>query len=440
MGLSFSPAAIIRHKRDGETLSPEEINAFVSGVVDGTFADYQASALLMAIWLNGMEAEETAALTQAMRTSGEVLDLPSSGRPRFDKHSTGGVGDKVSLVLAPLVTACGLAVPMISGRGLGHTGGTLDKLEAIPGYQVFLDEPHLRRQLEEVGCFIAGQTPRLVPADRTLYALRDVTATVESIPLICASILSKKLAAGLDGLVLDVKYGSGAFFPHPAKARALADALVATARSCGLATMALLTSMEEPLGRTAGNAPEVAEAVACLEGKGPEDTMAVTMALATQMLLRAGIVRIAEEADDLLTRALFRGEAREVFNRMVAAQGGDTTALQNGAAGLPQAKCTREILHTGEEGYIFAVEARLVGEATLALGAGRRRKEDDVDLAAGISQLVKRSQFIRAGERLGTLHASTEGALDAGESLLRQAIQVTAEAPPRRPLMAEVVG
>ncbi|HVW21544.1 MAG TPA: thymidine phosphorylase, partial [Opitutaceae bacterium] len=294
-GILF-PQHVIARKRDGHALTREEIGAFVRGATDGSWADYQLSAFLMAVCIQGMTAEETGALTEAMMRSGTVADLSNVRRPKVDKHSTGGVGDKVSLPLAPMVAVCGAAVPMISGRGLGHTGGTLDKLESIPGFRVGLSLPEYRAQVERVGVALIGQTAELAPADKKLYSLRDVTATVESIPLICASILCKKLAEGIDALVLDVKYGSGAFLPEPGKGRELARAMVGAAKAVGKPTRALLTAMEQPLGRAVGNALEVAESIACLRGQGPADLMEVTYALGEQMLLLAGVAKSASEA------------------------------------------------------------------------------------------------------------------------------------------------
>ena len=308
---------IIAHKRDGLALSRSELEQFVDGVVSGDFRDYQASALLMAIVLKGMTAEETSWLTEAMMRSGRIVELPEIRRPKVDKHSTGGVGDKVSLILAPLAAACGLCVPMMSGRGLGHTGGTLDKLEAIPGFRTLLSDAEYRSQLQSIHQAMIGQSDDMVPADRKLYALRDVTATVESIPLICASILSKKLAEGIDALVLDVKFGHGAFMPDEAAGRKLADSLVAISARMGKPTTALLTRMDEPLGRMIGNSLEVIEAIKCLRGEGPADLMEVTYALGAEMLVLGGLHTTQAEAMVALKAAIANGRALEGFRALV---------------------------------------------------------------------------------------------------------------------------
>ena len=332
------PQHIIARKRDGHALTGGEIAAFVRGATDGSWADGQLGAMLMAIYFRGMTAEETAALTQAMMRSGAVADLTAVRRPKVDKHSTGGVGDKVSLHLVPMAAACGVAVPMVCGRGLGHTGGTLDKLEAITGFRVGLPLAEYAAQVARIGAAIVGQTAELVPADRKLYALRDVTATVESIPLISASIMSKKLAEGIDALVLDVKFGRGAFMPDRAQARELAAALVAIGHAVGKPVRALLTAMEQPLGRSVGNALEVAESIACLRGKGPADLMEVTYALGEQMLLLTGVVETAGRRPPAARREpSLSGAALAKFREIVAAQGGDT-AMVDDPERLPQAR------------------------------------------------------------------------------------------------------
>ncbi|HEY1110317.1 MAG TPA: thymidine phosphorylase, partial [Opitutaceae bacterium] len=313
MATKLFPQHVIASKRDGQALTADELASFVRGATDGSWADYQLSAMLMAIFLRGMDAEETAALTEAMMRSGIVADLKSVPWPKVDKHSTGGVGDKISLHLAPMVAVCGAAVPMISGRGLGHSGGTLDKLESIAGFRVGLTLPEYRTQLEKVAVSLIGQTKELAPADKKLYALRDVTATVECIPLICASILSKKLAEGIDALVLDVKFGAGAFMKDKARARELATMLVSVAKRLGKPTRALLTAMEQPLGRAIGNALEVAESIACLRGQGPADVMEVTYALGEHMLLLAGVAKDATEARKKLEQGIASGAALAKF-------------------------------------------------------------------------------------------------------------------------------
>ena len=321
--MRIMPQEIIAHKRDGLALSRAEVEQFVSEVVSGEFKDYQSSALLMAILLKGMTPEETVWLTEAMMRSGRIVDLPEITRPKVDKHSTGGVGDKVSLILAPLVAACGLCVPMMSGRGLGHTGGTLDKLEAIPGFRTELTDVDYRAQLASLHQAMIGQSADIVPADRKLYALRDVTATVESIPLICSSILSKKMAEGIDSLVLDVKCGLGAFMKTEVEARQLSESLVAISASMGKPTTAILTRMDEPLGHMIGNSLEVIESIDCLRGKGPADLMEVTYALCAEMLILGGIQSNREDAMSALKAAIDSGAALEGFRALVEAQGGD---------------------------------------------------------------------------------------------------------------------
>ncbi|HEY9247487.1 MAG TPA: thymidine phosphorylase, partial [Rariglobus sp.] len=323
MSMTLLPQLVIARKRDGHALSSEEIAAFVRGATDGSWADYQLSAMLMAIFVRGMTTAETVALTDAMMKSGVIADLSSVKAPKVDKHSTGGVGDKISIHLAPMIAACGVAVPMISGRGLGHTGGTLDKLEAIPGFRVGLSLEEYRERVETVGCALIGQTKDLAPADKKLYALRDVTATVECLPLICASIMCKKLAEGIDALVLDVKFGGGAFMKKKEDARALAQAMVDIGNAMGKPTRALLTAMDQPLGRAVGNALEVAESVACLKGEGPADLMEVTYALGAEMLCLAKVAQDAKEARARLEAVVANGAALGKFREIVAAQGGD---------------------------------------------------------------------------------------------------------------------
>src|SRR4051812_33552064 len=331
------PQHVIARKRDGHALTRTEIESFVRGATDGSWADYQLSAMLMAIFLRGMTPEETALYTEAMMRSGFVADLSNVKQPRADKHSTGGVGDKISLHLAPMIAACGVAVPMISGRGLGHSGGTLDKLESIPGFRVNLSTAEYRAQVERIGLCLIGQTAELAPADKKLYALRDVTGTVECVPLICASILSKKLAEGTQFLVGDVKFGRGAFMKDKAKARELAQALVRVSNAMGTPMRAVLTAMDEPLGRTVGNALEVAESIACLQGRGPADTMAVTYALGEQMLLLAKTATSAGDARKHLEASVANGAALQKLRELIQAQGGDASVLDD-VGRLPQAR------------------------------------------------------------------------------------------------------
>jgi thymidine phosphorylase len=414
---------VIRTKRDGGRLSTEQIEWFIRAYTDGLVADEQASALLMAIFLRGMEADELTAWTAAMIASGEVLDLSGVGRPTVDKHSTGGVGDKISLILCPLVAACGAAVPQLSGRGLGHTGGTLDKLEAIAGWRAQLSTQEMIRVLAEVGGVICGAGEHLAPADRKLYALRDVTGTVESIPLIASSIMSKKIAEGTAALVLDVKVGSGAFMPDVASARRLAETMVALGDAHAVRTIALLTDMNTPLGRACGNAMEVAEAVEVLQGGGPSDVVAETLALAAVMVEMAGL-----DADP--ARVLASGRALECWETMIRAQGGDPTAP------LPEAAHRADVLAT-EAGYVQRLDARAVGVAAWRLGAGRARKEDSVDPAAGVICLAKPGDAVDVGQVLLELHADRPDRFDGARAALAGAIDIGQVPPPARPLIIE---
>jgi pyrimidine-nucleoside phosphorylase len=432
------PQHIIAKKRDGEVLSREEIGAFVRGATDGSWADYQLSALLMAIYLRGMTPEETALYTEAMMNSGVVADLRSVKLPKADKHSTGGVGDKVSLHLAPMVAACGVAVPMISGRGLGHTGGTLDKLESIPGFRVNLSMAEYRAELEQIGLSLIGQTAELAPSDKKLYALRDVTATVECIPLICGSILAKKLAEGIDVLVLDVKFGRGAFMKDKAKARELAQALVSVATAMGKPTRAVMTAMEQPLGRNVGNALEVIESIECLEGRGPADTMEVTYALAEQMLVLAGVAQTAAEARVALEWSISSGAALEKLRAMITAQGGDARVVDEPER-LPQAKF-KVALAAPRAGFVQDVDAMGVALAALRLGAGRVKAADGVDHAVGVSDLVKVGELVVAGGPLCVIHANDEAGLAAAREMIARAIVVGDVAGTTPQLIDEVIG
>jgi pyrimidine-nucleoside phosphorylase len=438
MGAVLFPQHVIARKRDGAELERGEIEAFVRGATDGSWADYQLSALLMAIYLKGMTARETAAMTEAMMRSGEVADLSAIPGPKADKHSTGGVGDKVSLHLAPMAAACGVVVPMVSGRGLGHTGGTLDKLEAIPGFRVGLSIAEYREQLGRIGLALIGQTAELAPADRRLYALRDVTATVESIPLICASILSKKLAAGIDVLVLDVKFGRGAFMRDKARARELAAAITSVALAMGKPTRAVLTSMEEPLGHAVGNALEVAESIGCLKGKGPRDLMEVTYALGAQMLVLAGVAGDAADARARLEKSVSSGTALGKFREMVVAQGGDVRVADEPGR-LPQASLRRP-LAARRSGFVTDVDAMGVAFAALRLGAGRARAEDSIDPAVGVDGLLKMGEPVESGVALCTIHANSEDAAREAAEILERAIVVGDAARPPARLVEEVLG
>ena len=430
------PQHVIARKRDGRVLANEEIEAFVRGATDGSWADYQLTAMLMAIYLNGMTAEETAAYTQAMMNSGVVADLSSIRGIKVDKHSTGGVGDKVSLPLAAMVVACGVPVPMISGRGLGHTGGTLDKLESIPGFNVNLSLEAYRNQIAEIGCALIGQSADLAPSDKKLYALRDVTATVECVPLICGSIMCKKLAEGIDGLVLDVKFGRGAFMKDIEKARILAAAMVEIGRAMGKDVRALLTTMDQPLGRAVGNAVEVAESIACLRGEGPADLMEVTYALGVEMLLIGQVAQDANEAQAMLEGVVQSGAALNVFRKIIAAQGGDARVCDDPDGLLPRA-AQRVPLQSPKAGIVQDVDAMAVALAALRLGAGRSRAEDPVDHAVGITDLVKVGEAVEIGQPLCVIHANDDDTWAEAEVMLRDAIIVGEGAVTTPPLVAE---
>jgi pyrimidine-nucleoside phosphorylase len=432
------PQHVIARKRDGHALTREEVAAFVRGATDGSWADYQLSAMLMAVVWRGMSAQETAHYTEAMMHSGTVADLSRLRLPKSDKHSTGGVGDKVSLHLAPMVAACGVAVPMISGRGLGHTGGTLDKLESIPGFRVNLTLGAFRAQVGKIGLALIGQTAELAPADKKLYALRDVTGTVECIPLICGSILSKKLAEGIDTLVLDVKFGRGAFMKHQAAARELARALVTVATAMGKPTRAVLTAMEQPLGRAVGNALEVAESIDCLNGRGPADTMEVTFALGEQMLLLAKVAKTKAAARERLAAALANGAARKKFREMVAAQGGDVRTVDDPAR-LPRAKFQAPLL-ASRAGFLHTVDAMGVALAALRLGAGRARAEDRIDHAVGLSGLVKIGERVARGAPLCVIHANDRKALADAKRKLAEAIVIGIRPAKAPKLIGEIIG
>lgn len=427
--MSIMPQEIIAHKRDGLALSRAEVEQFVSEVVSGEFKDYQSSALLMAILLKGMTPEETVWLTEAMMRSGRIVDLPEITRPKVDKHSTGGVGDKVSLILAPLVAACGLCVPMMSGRGLGHTGGTLDKLEAIPGFRTELTDVDYRAQLASLHQAMIGQSADIVPADRKLYALRDVTATVESIPLICSSILSKKMAEGIDSLVLDVKCGLGAFMKTEVEARQLSESLVAISASMGKPTTAILTRMDEPLGHMIGNSLEVIESIDCLRGKGPADLMEVTYALCAEMLILGGIQSNREDAMSALKAAIDSGAALEGFRALVEAQGGDGAVVDDYNC-LPRTEKTKDIsLNNGSPMYVEGLDARSFGDAACLLGAGRVSTDSIIDPSVGIELLKKVGHVVQANEAIVRIHYQGRDSLEAAEARLENAIKLSVEKP-----------
>lgn len=426
------PQEIIRRKRDGLVLSPEEIDLFVEGLAKESFTDAQVSALAMAIFLNGMEREEAVALTLAMRDSGETLDWSDLPGPVTDKHSTGGVGDNVSLMLAPIVAACGAYVPMISGRGLGHTGGTLDKMDSIPGYTSQPDNALFARTVRECGCAIIGQTAKLAPADRRFYAIRDVTGTVESIPLITASILSKKLAAGLGSLVLDVKVGNGAFMSKTRDAAALARSLVDTAVGAGLPATALLTDMNEPLASAAGNAVEVKNALDFLTGRARDPRLEeVTLALAAEMLVSSGREEAHKEAEALARDALDSGRAAEIFARMVATLGGPADLLERYGDYLEFAPIEM-VVAAPKSGFVSAIETREIGLAVVELGGGRTDPTQAVDHAVGVTRIAPTGARVEEGEPLAFVHARTDGAAARACTTLQRAIAIT-DSRPRRP-------
>lgn len=418
---------IIRAKRDGEALSREAIDAFVRGVTDGSWEDYQASALLMAIVLKGMNPVETGWLTDAMARSGDRVTLDHIPGIKVGKHSTGGVGDKVSIVLAPLAAACGVTVPKMSGRGLGHTGGTLDKLESIPGFRVALSLDEYKRVLAEVGCCLISQTESIAPADKKLYALRDVTATIESLPLIAASVMSKKLAEGSNALVLDVKCGRGAFMQRPADARALARAMVSIGTASGLRTEAFITRMDAPLGRAVGNAVEIAECIALLSGGGPDDLAHEIATIAARMILLAGKASSDAEAAAMVARALDSGAAREKLKQMITWQGGDASVVDDPAR-LSQATHVHQVL-AQKAGFLQSLDALLIGRTAVALGAGRDKKSDAVDLSAGIILHKKPGDAVAAGEPLLDLHYNDASRLPAALALATQAAVIGDRAP-----------
>jgi pyrimidine-nucleoside phosphorylase/thymidine phosphorylase len=436
---NFRAIDVIRKKRDGVELSPGEIESLVNAYTRDEIPDYQVSAWLMAVVLRGMTRAETAALTDAMLRSGEVLDLSFLPAKKVDKHSTGGVGDKTSLVLAPVVAAAGVAVPMISGRGLGHTGGTLDKLEAIPGFNVNLSVSQFRHVLKTCGCAMIGQTAEIAPADRKLYALRDVTGTVESPYLICASIMSKKLAEGIDALVLDVKTGSGAFMKSEKDAVFLAELMVETGERMGKQMVALITDMDQPLGNMIGNALEVVEVVEVLRGAGPEDLRLLCHELAGWMLQLGGVSSTVADGRRLSEELIASGKALETFRRMVELQGGDVRAIDDPKR-LPQARHKIEI-SSARDGYIAALQCEQIGTACVILGGGRERKEDAVDPAVGIVLHKKVGDRIAAGEPLATIYYNAEARAVRARQLLEESCRI-ADAPPRekRPLVHRVIG
>lgn len=437
--MSFLPQEIIRRKRDGATLTGEEIAFMVDGLVKGTVTEGQVAAFAMAVFFQKMTIDERVALTLAMRDSGTVLDWSDLPGPALDKHSTGGIGDTVSLMLAPAIVACGGYVPMISGRGLGHTGGTLDKLDTVPGYRTQPDNALFRQVVREVGCAIIGQTADLAPADKRVYAIRDVTGTVESIDLITASILSKKLAAGLTGLVLDVKTGSGAFMASLDASRGLADSLVKVANGAGLATVGLITDMNEPLGTAAGNALEVELAVDFLTGWRIDPRMwEVTVALSAELLMIGKLASDLAMARDRIEAAFRSGAAAEIFGRMVTALGGPADFMERSGSYLAKAPVVRPVMAT-VAGAVTAIDTRAIGVAVVGLGGGRTRPQDPIDPAVGFTTLAGLGDTVDAGEPLGIVHARDEAAAEAAAAALRAAYSLGA-AGQRGPSVIERVG
>ena len=434
----FRAIDIIRKKRDGLELSRTEIESLIAGYTSSGIPDYQISAWLMAVVLRGMTRVETAALTDSMLHSGDILDFSSLPERKVDKHSTGGVGDKTSLILAPLVAAAGVAVPMVSGRGLGHTGGTLDKLESIPGFNVNLPVAEFRRVLETCGCAMIGQTAEIAPADRKLYALRDVTGTVESPYLICASIMSKKLAEGIDALLLDVKTGSGAFMKSEQDAAFLAELMVETGERMGKATVALITDMDQPLGNMVGNALEVVEVIDVLRGGGPDDLRELCLELAGWMLRLGGVSNTVAEGKRASEELIAAGKALAKLQQMIELQGGDSRVLDDPQR-LPQSKYKMHVA-SPESGYVTSMQCEQIGAACVILGGGREKKEDSVDSAVGTVLHKKVGDEVVAGEPLATIHYNSQIRAEQAKRLLESSYQITG-APPssKRPLIHKVI-
>jgi pyrimidine-nucleoside phosphorylase/thymidine phosphorylase len=431
-------ADLIRQKREGAEITPEQINFLIGGYTRGEIPDYQISALLMAIVWRGMTHLETAAFTDAMLRSGHTLDLSDLSAKKVDKHSTGGVGDKTSLIIAPIVAAGGLVVPMISGRGLGHTGGTLDKLESIPGFNVNLSLADFRCVLGKCGCALIGATAEIAPADKKIYALRDVTATVESPALICASIMSKKLAEGVDALVLDVKTGSGAFLKSEKEAVGLAELMVETGRRMGKRVVALITEMDQPLGRAAGNAMEVVESIEILNGKGPADLRELCLELSAWMFYLGERVASVDEGKRLAADQIDSGRAKEKFREIIRLQGGDEGVVDHPER-LAKAQYTA-VVTSPANGYAQITDCEKLGRACIALGAGRNTKEDAIDPAVGLFFHRKRGDAVRQGEVLCTIHYNSPARLDDARRLIAASFQITREAPKPQPLVRRVIG
>ena len=438
--MSLLPQEVIRAKRDGDALDPADIAGFIEGLTKGSVGEGQAAAFAMAVFFNGMSREEAVALTVAMRDSGDVLDWPDIDRPVVDKHSTGGVGDNVSLMLAPIVAACGAMVPMISGRGLGHTGGTLDKLDSIPGYTTAPSNKLFRKTVKEAGCAIIGQTGDLAPADKRLYAIRDVTATVESVPLITASILSKKLAAGLGALVLDVKCGNGSVMGDTDGARELARSLVAVANGAGLKTSAVLTDMNEPLASAAGNAVEVENAVRFLTGDKQDSRLRkVTLTLAANMLVSGGLVADSVAGFEQASRALDEGRAAEIFGKMVSVLGGPADFVDSYETHLKTAPLVVDI-PAEDDGWVAGYDTRRIGMAVVALGGGRTRPEDDIDHAVGLTDFLPVGTKVAKGERLCRVHARSDDQVAMVRERLASALKTSGDPAEAGPVILETIG
>ena len=428
---------ILEKKRDGYELTREEIEFFIEGYTNGTIPDYQASALLMAIYFQGMTAEEQGHLVMAMVNSGDTIDLSQIEGIKVDKHSTGGVGDTTTLILVPLVAACGVPVAKMSGRGLGHTGGTLDKLEAIEGFQIELSEQAFIDQVNTLKAAVIGQSGNLTPADKKIYALRDVTATVDSIPLIASSIMSKKIAAGADAIVLDVKVGEGAFMKTVEQAEQLAHAMVNIGEAVGRQTMAVISNMSEPLGEAIGNALEIEEAIATLKGEGPEDLTELCYVLGSKMIVAAKKASSFEEARHMLKTVIEDGSALQLFKEMIEAQGGDGSIIDNSKR-LPQATYTYEVF-APQDGYIEKIIANDIGVAAMLLGAGRATKEDEIDMAVGLRLHKKIGDVVKKGELLVTIYSNKEDVTMTREKIER-AIQISATKVEKQPLIFETIG
>jgi thymidine phosphorylase len=433
------PQEIIKAKRDGRALAPEDISSFIAALADGRLSEGQIAAFAMAVWFNGMDRDETVALTLAMRDSGDVMTWPDFDRPVADKHSTGGVGDNVSLMLAPIVAACGAAVPMISGRGLGHTGGTLDKLESIPGYDILPSAERFGSIVRDVGCAIIGQTGEIAPADKRLYAIRDVTATVDSVPLITASILSKKLSAGLGSLIMDVKVGNGAFMETIDEARTLARSIVDVANGAGVRTSALISDMNQPLADCAGNALEVISAVEFLEGRKSGTRLhEIVSTFAAHMLVNSGISASLVDAADRVREALASGAALDRFGRMVHALGGPVDFAANWKAHLPVAPVIRPIL-AEQNGYVATYATREVGLAVIALGGGRLHPDDVIDHRTGFAAILPVGTRVEKGEPIAFVHAADEASAERGAWHYVSAVTTSEDAPAGSPVILEIV-